>query len=204
MQQRPTSLSARLGSRSRLDAGDHVYGRVLALADALDADGQDLWAAGLRTCLDAGGSTRRQRHMAAELTRLRDTTWARRSGNRDEIDSAIRHLEVALGRDSSQYQPLYEALRELSDHLELNGGRRWLKRLRTVVLDPERDAPARLERLATVLAHMEPGVEGLPEGSAQRVRAVRSRLGRHTDIEEQMLFVRFALRGPAASRVKRP
>lgn len=187
-------------TRSRLEEAEDVYRHARKIADALDEDGRDLWAAGLRSCLDAVGTTERQRHLAAELARLADTSWARRSGLREEIATSRRKLAIALGRDDTPFQPIYVAVRDLAEHLELNGGRRWLSRLRAVALDGERDAAARLARLGALLEHMQPGVAGLPEGSSARVRAVRERLGRHADAEALAAYVRFALRSPPPSR----
>ena len=186
---------------SRLEEGREVYTLALDVAKALDRAGLDLWAAGIRACLDAPTSLARQQHLTVELVRLRDTGDLRRAGCAEDIDSALSRLELGLGSIDIPQQPLYTATRNLADHLELNGGRRWLARLRAVVTDPDRGPEARLERFDALAERMVPGAEGLPEGSSSLVRAVRGRIGRHLDVEAVVRYLVFALMPPAPSRI---
>jgi len=187
---------------SRLEEGREVYTLALDVAKALDRAGLDLWAAGIRACLDAPSSLARQQHLTVELVRLRDTGDLRRAGCAEDIERALSRLELGLGSIDVPQQPLYTATRNLADHLELNGGRRWLARLRTVITDPDRGAAARVERLDALAERMVPGAEGLPEGSASLVRAVRGRLNRHLDMDAVALHLAFALTPPAPSRIR--
>ncbi|WP_370324846.1 hypothetical protein [Euzebya sp.] len=188
-------------SRTRLEEGPDVYRIALEVADALDRADLDLWAAGVRSCLDAAGTTARQQHLVVELVRLSHTREIAREGLGPAIAGALARLEIGLGRIDVPAQPLYAAMRELADHLELGGGGRWLARLRAVATDRERTAAARLERRAAVLARMVPGAAGLPAGSRERVDAVAQRLPRHRgDAEETMAYLTFALQPPAPSR----
>lgn len=185
--------------RSRLDEGRAVYELALHVADRLDGAHMDLWAAGVRACLDAPGTTERQQHLALELTRLSHTSTVRRAGLGEDIARALAQLEFGLGSVDLPAQPLYEATRALAEHLELHGGRRWLGRLRTVVQDTERVPEARLQRLALLLDRMVPGMQGLPEGTAPLVSAVRGRLPRR-DHDQAMATLTFALQPPQPSR----
>lgn len=185
---------------SRLESGREVYGLVLSVAEALDRAGLDLWAGGVRSCLDAPSSLERQQHLIVELVRLRDVHAVRRAGCTDKITAALARLELGLGSLDIPMQPIYSATRDLADHLELSGGRKWLTRMRAVINDPERTADARVERFGQLLDRMEPGAEGLPEGSGPLVRGVRQRLERHADIELLARHLRFALTAPAPSR----
>lgn len=194
------SGSAHPRPRSRLDEGREVYELALGVADRLDDAGMDLWAAGVRACLDAEGTTERQRHLAAELIRLSHTSVARRAALVADIRRALSRLELGLGDLDVPEQPLYDAMRGLAEHLELDGGRRWLIRLRTVLEDHERAADARLRRLAVLLDRMVPGTPGMPEGAAERVRAVRERLSRYRDAERAAAYLAFAVRAPQPSR----
>lgn len=177
-----------------------MYSIALGVADALDRANLDLWASGVRACLDAPSTLQRQQHLTVELVRLRDTAEVDRAGCLPDIAMALDRLEVGLGTVDVAIQPLYSAMRVLADHLELNGGRRWLQRLRVVAHDPDRTAEARMARLAALLDRMAPGAEGLPEGSAQLVRAVAERLDRHADAATVARYLAFALRPPAPSR----
>lgn len=185
--------------RSRLDEGREVYEIALGLADRLDEAQMDLWAAGVRSCLDATGSTARQRHLVLELTRLSHTSVVRRAGLAGSMTGALSRLALGLGTVDLPAQPLYEAVRGLAEHLELHGGRRWLGRLRAVVADAERVPEVRVERLAQLLDRMVPGTEGLPEGTAPLVGAVRSRLPRR-DHAGAIETLAFALQAPQPSR----
>lgn len=185
---------------SRLEEGREVYAIALGVADALDRAGLDLWAGDVRSCLDAPRSLQRQQHLVVELLRLRDTPEARRAGCSEDIQRALQRLQLGLGSIDVPQQPLYTSVRTLADHLELQGGRRWLSRLRAVAADPDRPAETRMERLAAVLQRMEPGVEGVPEGTAPLVRAVLSRLDRHVDVAAVARYVGYALTPPAPSR----
>jgi hypothetical protein len=193
-------MPQQIPSRSRLDDAPDAYAIALSVADQLDGAGLDLWAAGVRSCLDAEGSTARQEHLVVELVRLSRMSMVRQQGLESEIAGALARLQVGLGRIDLPVQPLYTAVRELADHLELNGGRRWLGRLRTVMSDADRTADARLRRLAAVLELMQPGTPGLPEGASSRVDAVAVRLPRHRDVEDTARYVTFALRPPQPSR----
>lgn len=194
------SAHARPTPRSRLDEGREVYAIALAVADRLDEAGMDLWAAGVRSCLDAPGSTGRQWHLVAELTRLSRTSVARRAGLVEDISRALARLEIGLGRIDVAEQPLYDAMRGLAEHLELHGGRRWLTRLRTVLADAERLPAARLDRLAQLLDLMAPEAPGIPEGTTAHVRAVRERLPRHRPSDRAADWLAFAVRPPQPSR----
>ncbi|HUG86208.1 MAG TPA: hypothetical protein VMM13_16710 [Euzebya sp.] len=185
--------------RSRLDEGRAVYELALNVADQLDSAHMDLWAAGVRACLDAPGTTQRQRHLVLELTRLSHTSTVRRAGLSEDIAGALTRLELGLGNVDLPAQPLYEAMRALAEHLELHGGRRWLGRLRAVVQDAERVPAARLQRLGLLLDRMAPGLPGLPEGTAPLVSAVRGRLPRR-DHDRAMETMTYALQPPQPSR----
>lgn len=195
----PSAHQTSPAPRSRLDEGRAVYELALAVADKLDLAHMDLWAAGVRACLDAPGTTDRQRHLALELTRLSHTSTVRRAGLGQDIARALARLEVGLGTMDMPAQPLYEAARALAEHLELHGGRRWLDRLRTVVADPERLPAVRLQRLGLLLDRMVPGTAGLPEGTAPLVSAVHGRLPRR-DHDHAVDTLTFALRPPQPSR----
>ncbi|CAN5189026.1 hypothetical protein BH23ACT9_BH23ACT9_08530 [soil metagenome] len=203
----PAANQTRPAPRTRLDEGRGVYELALGVADRLDAAQMDLWAAGVRSCLDAEGTTQRQQHLALELTRLSHTSTARRDGLSQDIARALTTLQLGLGSVDLPAQPLYDATRGLAEHLELHGGRRWLNRLRAVVQDLERVPGIRLQRLDLLLEKMGPGAEGLPEGTAARISAVRGRLPRHqVDTHEghaaaaAIATLTFALRPPQPSR----
>jgi hypothetical protein len=185
---------------SRLEEGREVYHLALGIADALDDAGMDLWAGGLRACLDADGTTARQTHLALELTRLSHTSIVRRAGLDRDVADALDRLRLGLGSVDAPAQPLYTAVRELADHLELHGGRRWLQRLRAVVHDTSRTAAVRVARMGQLLERMAPGAAGMPEGSAARVEAVVVRLPRQREVDAAADAVAFALRPPQASR----
>ena len=191
-QTRPTS-------RSLLDEGRADYELALGVADRLDEAHMDLWAAGVRACLDAPGTTERQRHLVLELTRLSHTSTVRRAGLGEDVAGALARLELGLGSIDLPAQPLYDAMRGLAEHLELHGGRRWLDRLRTVVGDAERLPAVRVQRLALLLERMVPGEAGLPEGTAPLVEAVRGRLPRR-DHGAAVATLVFALQPPQPSR----
>ncbi len=196
----PSPGPSRSLDRSRLDEAPDAYAIALEVADRLDQAGLDLWASGVRACLDASGSTERQQHLVVELVRLRDMSMIRRESLQPDIERALARLEIGLGTIDVPDQPLYTAVRDLADHLELHGGRRWLARLRTVMGDAERTAAARLQRLGALLERMVPGGEGLPEGTGGRVEAVRARLPRHRDLDRTARYVCFALQPPQPSR----
>ena len=193
--------------RSRLDQAPDAYRIALEVADQLDGRGLDLWAAGVRSCLDATGSTARQQHLAAELIRLSQMRAVRQEGLILPIREALARLEAGLGDLDVPSQPLYTAARDLADHLEIGGGRRWLGRLRAVLADPERTATARLERVVTVLQRMRDeagtaasGGTTLPEGTATRAESVLARIPRHHDVEQIARYLAFALHPPQPSR----
>lgn len=181
-----------------------MYQIALDVADRLDHAEMDLWAAGIRGCMDASGTTARQRHLVVELTRLSHMSTIRRQGLSADIEAALARLELGLGQVDVAAQPLYSAMRDLVDHLELNGGNRWLERLRTVMGDPHRTATERLRRLGAVLDLMTAGVPGLPLGSVERVRAVSVRLPRHMTAPETSEYLEFALQPPQPSRRRDP
>lgn len=177
-----------------------MYRLALRVADALDDAGLDLWASGIRSCLDARTTLARQQHLVVELVRLRQSSAIRVAGCADDVEQALARLELGLGEVDVPQQPLYSAVRGLADHLELAGGRTWLRRLRAVVFDPDRSPAARVTRLGEVVARMEPGTDGLPEGSTPLVRAVLERLDRHRDQRTVAAYLEFALTPPAPSR----
>lgn len=174
---------------------------ALEIADALDAADFDLWAAGIRACLDADGTTARQLHLMVELTRLSTMRTIRAQGLDRRIGAALGRLDIGLGQIDLPVQPLYSAMRNLVDHLELHGGARWIARMRTVVTDPQRSASVRVQRLEAVLQAMEPGAPGFSVGAAELVMAVTTRLPRHNAAEETAAFMAFALTPPKPSRV---
>lgn len=185
---------------SRLEEGREVYRLALRTADALDAAGLDLWAGGIRSCLDAHTTLARQQHLVVELVRLKHSNAIRVAGCATEVEQALSRLELGLGQVDVPQQPLYSAVRALADHLELAGGRTWLRRLRAVAFDPDRSPAARVARLGEVVSRMKPGVEGLPEGSGPLVRAVLERLDRHRDQRTVATYLEFALTPPAPSQ----
>jgi hypothetical protein len=205
----PTSPGA---ARSRLAQAPQAYRLALDVADRLDQRGLDLWAAGLRACLDAPGSTARQHHLAVELIRLSCLPAVRAAGLAPALRDALDHLQAGLGPLDVPAQPLYAAARDLAEHLEVEGGRRWLARLRAVALDDEHTAAARLRRLTAVLQRMRdvavgghpaadvaPG-DALPVGTTPRVDAVLGRIPRHRDADEAATYLAFALQPPQPSR----
>lgn len=187
-------------TRSRLEETRPVFDAAEDLATDLERAGMDLWAAGLRSCLDGRDQRERLVHLRLELTRLQDTSTVRRLGLRPAVELLLGHLLAGGGLAQDPLEPVYRTLRDLADHLELHGGRRWLARLRHVATDPDRPAPERLARLDALLARMTPGTESLPEGTAVRVRAARERLARAASVEGAAQHAALALRAPAPRR----
>lgn len=177
-----------------------VYRMALEIADRLDGLDRDLWAGTLRSCLDAERTKARHLHLQAELLRLSHTTVVRRDPTlRHQVTDTLARLEALLGVRQTAVQPLYAAMRDLVDHLELSGGRRWVARLATVVTDGDRSPETRLERLAVVLAAMTPQAVGVPLGSATLVTAVTGRLGQQRNAAEAVRYLVFATRPPCSS-----
>lgn len=195
----PAANQTRPAPRSRLEEGREVYEIALGIANRLDEAHMDLWAAGVRACLDAPRSTARQRHLVLELTRLSRTSVVRRDGLVEEVSQALARLALGLGSIDLPAQPLYESMRGLAEHLELHGGHRWLTRMRTVAGDTEREPEICLQRLIHLLDRMVPGAEGLPAGTSPLVGAVRGRLPRRGHAEA-LDTLTFALQPPQPSR----
>ncbi|WP_336249674.1 hypothetical protein [Stomatohabitans albus] len=138
---------------------------VTHLADAFDAAGLDLWAADLRACLQSPSSLDQARAIQAECMRLIAKPSVRATARRPDEGNApveqedlvaglqmvLDRLSVELGEGPSQAQPLYEALRDLADDLQLNNQARWLARLRHVALDTSFTEEVRMERLDNVI-----------------------------------------------------
>lgn len=143
---------------------------VAQLADAFDAAGLDLWAANLRACLQSPTSLEVARAVRAEAIRLLDKPSVKAKARRipgardgqvmpagdgvdlvDGLQTVLDRINVEIGEAPSVAQPLYEALRDLADHLQLQGHARWLARLRHVALDTSFTAELRMERLDNVI-----------------------------------------------------
>lgn len=184
------------------DATPVVYELALEIAAALDRQALDLHACTIRGCLDASDTRSRHQHLQVEMERLTQLPAIRASQLGPDIAAAVRRLQALTGVDHTPAQPLYVAMRDLVDHLELNGSGRWVQRLRAVVRDPSRTAASRMQRLADVLTAMSPGSAGLPLGSINRVQAVVQRLPRQTDPDLAMKYLEFATQPPLPSRLR--
>lgn len=185
------------------DSPPAVYDQALRIADALDLRELDLYACTVRACLDAADTAARHEHLQVEMTRLSELAAIRRGAPAADIAAVLRHLRTVTGIAANPYQPLYAAMRDLVDHLELAGAGRWLRRLRLVMHEPDLPAALTIRRLATLLGAMSPGALGLPLGSANRVQAVAQRLPRHDDHARSIRYLQFATRAPQPSR-RRP
>ncbi|MEE8602119.1 hypothetical protein [Euzebya tangerina] len=193
---------ARWAQRSQLDDAPDAYRHALDIAGALDDAGLDLWAGDLRSCLDADSSTARQHHLILELTRLAGMSDVKRAGLDAVISRAVAYLAAGVGETDLPVQPLYSALRDLADHLEVHGAQRWLGRLRTVLHDTSRTSAARVHRLSRLLEAMTPDATGVPLESADKVRAVLTRLPRHVDTPNVAAYLALAVQRPAPSRAR--
>lgn len=111
----------------------------------------------------------------------------------DGLQTILDRLNLEAPMGPSPAQPLYEALRNLADQLQLDGQARWLARLRYVALDTSFTALTRLERLDHVIcsALMD---ESLPAGL---LTACRVRLEAIVDAERSAKMATYALWPPA-------
>lgn len=184
-------------TRSRLVSSEDVYARLDRLAAACAAAGLDLWAANLRSCARWPDGGDRLVHLRLELTRLENSPGARRVGLLADAGALGAVVAAAVDADEElAWLPLYAAVRDLTDYLELEGGRRWLRRLRAAGAG-EAAPEHRLRRLRAVIGRMGPGTPGLPAGTAARVAAAAARLDRVSEVVTADRCVRFALAPPA-------
>lgn len=173
----PRSLGPEMSiPRSRLVVSDDVVAALDDLARELDARGADLWAANLRACMRWSSTGARLEHAARELRRLAESPTARREGLRDRVVALRSHVEVAVGSCDDTAQPVYEALHDLVDYLELEGGHHWARRLRAAAAERTVSGEALAAELTEILSQFEPGVPGVPPGGSQRARAACARL----------------------------
>ena len=183
--------------RSRLASSEDLYAAVTALADRLEAGGMDLWAANLRACLAGDRTGERAAALGFELARLRQAPASRRLGLHDDVDGIARTVEAAVGAPDGEQLPLYLALRDLADHLLLEGGRTLLRHLRAAAVDPVLAPEERLARVQALLVDLVPGSPEVPVGGTPRIAAVLARLQRVRDAGPAARTAALALRPPA-------
>ena len=184
---------------------------VAQLADAFDGVGLDLWAANLRACLQSPTSLEVARAVRAEAIRLLDKPSVRATQRRipgaqdgtvlpaaegvdlvDGLQTVLDRINVEIGEAPSVAQPLYAALRDLADDLQLHGHARWLARLRHVALDTSFAESVRMERLDNVICSALTD-DALPAGL---LMACRVRLESVYDDEEAAKMAAAAFRPP--------
>jgi hypothetical protein len=196
--------------RPRLDTTDALYLAVDQVVRLLEAGGEPLWAANLRSCLHEEGSREVLAGLQLEVHRLRSARVARRLALEARLEEIAATLTHAVGEPDTTCLPLYVAMRDLLDLLRTAGAQPAVESLEAAAHGDGLHRPSADDRVAAVDraldALVRPGAPsaGLPAGSSARAQAVRSRLRGGRQAQHTVDCLLDALRPPVAGLAHGP